>query len=151
LRVLQDRKNRPLGAHQEREIDVRGIAATNRDLPREIERGRFCFDLFQRLKVLSIHLPSLRDRPSDIPLSIDHFLEVMRLRHGYVRRPQIRGEAVDLLCNYSWPGNVRELEAMIESLSARAGDGGCITHAQARREIARFECEAATIGSSEVV
>jgi transcriptional regulator with PAS, ATPase and Fis domain len=149
LRVLQERKNRPLGTHREREIDVRVIAATNRDLPREIGAGRFCHDLFYRLKVYSIQIPSLRDRPSDIPRLVEHFLKVMKMRHGYASESRITAEAVDLLSGYRWPGNVRELEAMVESLTARAGDGGCITAAQARRELIRFEQETVSVGGGE--
>ena len=149
LRVLQEHKNRPLGAHQEREIDVRVIAATNRDLPREIREGRFCLDLFYRLNVLSIQMPSLRERLADLPLLIEHFLGVMKERHSYACRPEIEPEAIDLLYRYCWPGNVRELEAVVERLSAMAGDGGLITDAQARRQVAEFERLAAMLSGSE--
>jgi transcriptional regulator with PAS, ATPase and Fis domain len=134
LRVLQGHKVRPVGAHEERTIDVRVIAATNRDLTREVEQKRFRHDLYYRLHVLSIHIPSLRQRPLDILPLTQYFLRVMRERLGFAHSVEIEEDAMHALSNYRWPGNVRELESMLERMAAEAEDGGCITVEQVRRE-----------------
>jgi two-component system, NtrC family, response regulator AtoC len=113
LRSLQEGKIRKLGDTQDVDIDVRVIAATIRDLNREVEQGRFREDLFYRLNVLQIFVPPLRERTEDIPLLVDHFIEKNNARLG----TQIRGLDLNsrkLLMNYHWPGNVRELENLIE-------------------------------------
>lgn len=114
LRVLQDREVRPVGADQSSSIDVRVIAATNKDLAHEIEAGTFREDLFYRLQVIPIHLPPLRSRRSDIPLLINHFLARANRKYGLSAR--ISEEASVYLWEYDWPGNVRELENVVERL-----------------------------------
>jgi len=112
-RVLQEGKVRPLGSTEEIDVDVRVIAATNKDLEKAIAAGEFREDLFYRLSVIPIHVPALRERREDIPLLARHFLERFRKEmekpiHG------ISPEAMGLLETYDWPGNVRELENTIE-------------------------------------
>jgi DNA-binding NtrC family response regulator len=113
LRVMQEREFMRLGGMETIKVDVRIIAATNVDLKREMEEGRFREDLFYRLHVISIHLPALRERKDDIPVLAQHFLEKYGEENG---RPvlEISPEALDLLMDYDWPGNVRELENVIE-------------------------------------
>jgi DNA-binding NtrC family response regulator len=113
LRVLQEREFEPLGAERTQRVDVRVIAATNRDLKQLVTDGKFQEDLYYRLNVIPIHIPPLRERREDIPVLIEHFLEKHRQRTG---KPVtgIDTEAVDALRRYDWPGNVRELENTIE-------------------------------------
>ncbi len=113
LRVMQEREFMRLGGMETIKVDVRIIAATNVDLKREVEEGRFREDLFYRLAVIAIHLPSLRDRKDDIPLLVQHFLEKYGSENA---RPNLEmaPESLDLLMEYDWPGNVRELENVIE-------------------------------------
>ena len=113
LRVLQERKLRPLGGNVQVPVDVRVIAATNRDLKSAIHEGLFREDLFYRIAVITIHVPSLRERPEDIELLADHFLRVHSQRAGK-SVAAITPEALLRLKEYSWPGNVRELENTIE-------------------------------------
>jgi two-component system, NtrC family, response regulator PilR len=113
LRVLQDRRFRPLGSTQEVQADVRVIAATNQDLPKSVAEGRFREDLFYRLNVLSIKLPPLRDRDEDIPLLAEHFLQQFASQMGKGVRT-ISAEALALLQQHRWSGNVRELQNAIE-------------------------------------
>ncbi|MEM9067382.1 MAG: sigma-54 dependent transcriptional regulator [Myxococcota bacterium] len=113
LRVLQEGTIRPLGATSDREVDVRVVAATVRDLQEEVREGRFREDLFYRLNVLQIDIPPLRQRKEDIPLLIEHFID----RHNGKLGTEIRGVSAGarkLLLDYPWPGNVRELENVIE-------------------------------------
>jgi two-component system response regulator PilR (NtrC family) len=113
LRVMQEREFMRLGGMETIKVDVRIIAATNVDLKKEMEEGRFREDLFYRLHVISLHLPSLRDRKEDIPPLAQHFLEKYgeeNSRHNLELTP----DALDLLMEYDWPGNVRELENVIE-------------------------------------
>ena len=113
LRVLQEREFEPLGAERTQRVEVRVIAATNRDLTQLVNEGKFQEDLFYRLNVIPIHIPPLRERREDIPVLIDHFLEKHRQRTGK-RITGIDPEVVDALRKYDWPGNVRELENTIE-------------------------------------
>lgn len=113
LRVIQEREIKPVGGTNTTRVDVRLIAATNRDLEQEIVKGRFREDLFYRLNVIPIHLPPLRERREDIPLLIRHFLDKYAQNTEAGKR-EVSEEAMDLLMNYSWPGNVRELENVIE-------------------------------------
>jgi two-component system, NtrC family, response regulator PilR len=113
LRALQERTVKPVGSVHEREIDVRVIAASNRDLEEEVARGRFRQDLFYRLNVVPIRLPPLRDRRVDIPLLAEHFLRRFAAELGRPA-PVIAPAAMAALCARDWPGNVRELENVIE-------------------------------------
>ena len=115
LRVLQQKEVRPLGSNRSLKVDVRVIAATNRDLEVEYRAGRFRKDLFFRLNVVSLHLPPLRDRRSDIAVLAQHFL-----RRSSQRNLQISPAAMDALLRYDWPGNIRELENCIERAVALA-------------------------------
>jgi DNA-binding NtrC family response regulator len=113
LRVLQHREVIPVGATDPQPIDVRLIAATNRELEEEIRRGSFRTDLFYRLNVIALHLPTLRQRAEDIPLLATHFL--MRIAELRQEAPkELSKSALEALSNYSWPGNVRELENALE-------------------------------------
>jgi DNA-binding NtrC family response regulator len=113
LRVLQEREFEPLGAERTQHVDVRVIAATNRDLKQMVSDGKFQEDLYYRLNVIPIEIPPLRERREDIPALIDHFVEKHRQRTGK-RIDGIDPAASDLLQRYEWPGNVRELENTIE-------------------------------------
>lgn len=113
LRVLQDRKFMHLGGIQEIQVDVRIIAATNVDLKQLVKEGKFRDDLYYRLNVITIDLPSLRQRKEDIPLLVDFFLQRYSEENGRPTR-RITPEALRPLMAYSWPGNVRELENVIE-------------------------------------
>ena len=113
LRVLQERKFTPVGSNREIEMDVRIIAATNRNLEDLIEKGTFREDLFYRLNVIPIFLPPLRDRKDDIERLAGHFV----LKFNGIHHKQIRGivpEAMNSLLRHDWPGNIRELENVIE-------------------------------------
>src|SRR5450755_2202796 len=112
-RVLQEGKVRPIGSTEESDVDVRIIAATNKDFEKEIAEGRFREDLYYRLSVIPVHLPSLRERKEDIPLLARHFLEKFR---KVMEKPieSISPEAMSRLEAYDWPGNVRELENTME-------------------------------------
>ncbi len=113
LRVLQEGEFIPVGSTRHRKVDVRFLAATNRDLEAEVRAGRFREDLFYRLNVITLHLPPLRERPEDIEPLARHFLEKASAKTGRrVRR--ITQEALAALQRYEWPGNVRELENAIE-------------------------------------
>jgi DNA-binding NtrC family response regulator len=115
LRVLQEQKVRRVGSNVLIPLDVRIVAATNKDLSVLIRAGQFREDLYYRLSVVTIQLPSLEERPEDIPLLVDHFLERFNQRNR--RRVNIGEGAVSLLASMSWPGNVRELENLIERLA----------------------------------
>ena len=118
LRALQEKKIRPVGGTGERDIDVRVVAATNRNLKEEVEKGRFRLDLFHRLAVFHLKVPALRERPEDIPdLARTICDEVARARG---RRLELSDEAIKALANRSYPGNVRELRNLIESAAAVA-------------------------------
>ncbi len=112
LRVLQERKVRPVGAHEETGVDTRVIAATNRDLASMVKQGSFREDLFYRVSVIPIELPPLRERREDIPELVEHFVEKFCRQTG--RQLRVSERARELLEGYSWPGNVRELEHTIE-------------------------------------
>ncbi len=112
LRVLQERKVRPVGAHEELEVDARVIAATNRDLPQMVKAGTFREDLYYRISVIPIELPPLREKTEDISNLAEHF--VQKFCRQTNRDLRISERAAELLERYSWPGNVRELEHTIE-------------------------------------
>jgi transcriptional regulator with GAF, ATPase, and Fis domain len=113
LRVLQEREIEPLGSESSEHVDVRVIAATNRDLRHLVDDGRFQSDLFYRLHVVPIDVPPLRERPEDIPLLVEHFVAKHAARSGRAIRA-LDEDAVAWLTQYRWPGNVRELENTIE-------------------------------------
>ena len=123
LRVVQDREVRPLGGSVLRRVDVRLIAASNRDLGRMVEAGTFRSDLYYRLRVFTIHLPPLRQRRDDLPLLIEHFVARFNHRHGTTfalpAAPALRP-----LLEHRWPGNVRELENTVESVLILANATG---------------------------
>jgi DNA-binding NtrC family response regulator len=122
LRVIQERKFEPVGSAKTIDVDVRIIAATNVDLEKAVAEGDFREDLFYRLNVIPIHIPALRDRRSDIPYLLHHFVQSFNQE----KKRNIGGftpEALDILVNYGWPGNVRELENLIERLAILKGDG----------------------------
>jgi DNA-binding NtrC family response regulator len=113
LRVLQQRVVVPVGSHEELPVNVRVLAATNRDLAVEVNEGRFREDLFYRLNVVAIRTVPLRDRPEDVPILADRYLAQLAGRHGMPMCTLSR-EAIDVLQQYPWPGNVRELENVLE-------------------------------------
>ena len=126
LRVLQEGSVRRVGADHERTINVRVVAATNRDLENEVSEGRFREDLFWRLNVIHLHIPPLRQRPFDIPLLVEHFLSKLVERSTYPSLT-VSPEALAVLTAYFWPGNVRELENVLERAMALA-DGPILNH-----------------------
>jgi two-component system, NtrC family, response regulator AtoC len=119
LRALQEGEVRRVGSEQPLLVDVRAVAATNRELNDDVEAGRFRKDLYWRLNVVGIRLPPLRERPEDVPLLVDHFIEKHALRMDVPPLP-VCTEALSLLVGYSWPGNVRELENALEHALAMA-------------------------------
>jgi transcriptional regulator with PAS, ATPase and Fis domain len=122
LRVLQERQFEPVGSDRAVQVDVRVVAATNRDLHVAAREGKFREDLFYRLNVLPVHLPSLREREGDIPLLVKHFLALHGLRKAK-RVARIEPEAMAVLEAYRWPGNVREVENLVERLIVLNEDG----------------------------
>ena len=113
LRVLQDREFEPLGAERTQKVDVRVIAATNRDLRQLVSEGKFLEDLFYRLNVIPIEMPALRERREDIPLLVEHFVKRFAERTGK-KIDGVDEKAMTELTRYEWPGNVRELENTME-------------------------------------
>jgi DNA-binding NtrC family response regulator len=121
LRVLQQRTVVPIGSHQEIPIDVRIVAATNRDLEREVREGRFREDLYYRLNVVSLRTLPLRDRPQDIEDLARHFLEKLTVEHGLPPK-RLSCNAIARLLRHAWPGNVRELENVLERAAFSSRD-----------------------------
>ena len=121
LRVLQERRFERVGGSQSIEVDVRVIAATNRNLKRLVAQGTFREDLYYRIHVVKIDLPPLRERPEDIPLLATHFVNKCT-RPGDVPR-QISPRTMEVLLNYRWPGNIRELENAVERACVTSRDG----------------------------
>lgn len=122
LRVLQERRFEPVGGTKTIEVDVRVIAATNSNLEKSVEQGRFREDLFYRLNVIPVSVPPLRQRQSDIPLLFHHFMQ----NFNSSKNRQLKGisqEAMHMLLSYSWPGNIRELENLVERLAIIKGEG----------------------------
>lgn len=140
LRFLQERQFERVGGNETIAVDVRVIAATNRDLTKMVAEGRFREDLFYRLNVINLEMPALRDRPSDIPLLAGHFLK----RFADENAKPIRGfsgDALERLAGYSWPGNVRELENVVERAVVMAQDGQ-ITSAELPPQLAASKARA---------
>ena len=113
LRVLQEKEFERVGGNRTIKTDVRVIVATNKDLRREVNEGRFRMDLFYRLNVFPIQVPALRERVNDIPVLVDYFTARLAARTGKKIR-QIQKCSLQLLRQYSWPGNIRELQNVIE-------------------------------------
>jgi len=122
LRVLQEQRFEPVGSTKTHQVDVRVIAATNQDLEKAVREKRFREDLYYRLNVIPIHIPPLRDRTSDVPLLIKHFIDKFAASNVH----QISGisdDAMRIMMGYRWPGNVRELENMVERVVVLKHDG----------------------------
>ncbi len=113
LRVLEERRIRPVGSEQEIPVDVRVIAATNRDLKAEVAAQRFRQDLYYRLQVVEVTLPPLRERPDDLPLLVEHFISQLA-PYLDVPRLELDGRTLNRMAAYDWPGNVRELRNFVE-------------------------------------
>ena len=120
LRALQEGKITRVGADKDINVDVRVIAATNKDLLKEVEEKRFRLDLYHRLSVIIIHVPSLNERKDDIPLLVDRFLSDICSEYG-VAKKSIDDEALKLLQEYNWTGNIRELRNVVERLIILSG------------------------------
>ncbi|HUI66201.1 MAG TPA: sigma-54 dependent transcriptional regulator [Bacteroidota bacterium] len=114
LRALESKNIRRLGGHEDIDVDVRVVAATNQNIHEALEAGSLRADLYYRLSVVEIHLPPLRERKEDIPLLADHFLEILCAKHQKGLK-QFSAESMELLKAYDWPGNVRELRNITES------------------------------------
>ncbi len=121
LRVLQEKKLSRVGSDKDIVVDVRVIAATNKDLRKEIEKGNFREDLYYRLSVVVIRVPSLDERKDDIPLLVDHFVQQLSAEKGMLAR-SFSPEAIKLLQEKSWPGNIRELGNVVERLMIFGGN-----------------------------
>src|SRR6185295_16015672 len=114
LRVLQEKEFERVGGNRTIKTDVRVIAATNKDLCREVNEGRFRMDLFYRLNVFPVHVPALRERVNDIPILVDYFAARFAARTGK-KLSQIEKQSLSAMQQYSWPGNIRELQNVVES------------------------------------
>ena len=114
LRVIQDKEIERIGGEKTIKVDVRIIAATNRDLKKLVEEGKFREDLYYRLNVIPIYIPALRERKEDIPLLVEYFLDAYNKKHN--KSVKISPEALKVMMDYEWSGNVRELENLIERL-----------------------------------
>src|SRR5579863_1545443 len=144
LRVLQERCVRPVGGSDEIAIDVRVIAATNRDLERQVAESTFREDLYYRLSVIPVTVPPLRERREDLPLLVSHFLRkyLPAARKNIVR---VKSDSLSALANYDWPGNVRQLENTVER--AVALETGDELHVELPVERARVRAAAAGVGA----
>jgi two-component system response regulator AtoC len=125
LRVLQEREFEPLGSERTQRVDVRVIAATNRDLRQMVAEGKFQEDLYYRLNVIPVHIPPLRERREDLPSLINFLLARGAQRFG-AAPPRPDAEAEEILIAHDWPGNVRELENVLQRATILA-EGECIT------------------------
>jgi transcriptional regulator with PAS, ATPase and Fis domain len=142
LRVLQEGTFTPVGDTEMRRVDVRIIAATNRDLKAMVTAGEFREDLYYRINVINLHIPPLRERREDVPLLIEHFLQ-RHAMHGRGVRRELSERCIERMLAYRWPGNVRELENEIERLVVLSGAEPVITEAllsaRIRDEVARAQ------------
>ena len=146
LRVIQEKSVRPIGAQKEMPIDVRILSATHKDLTELVEMGEFRQDLFYRINVIELHVPSLRERSGDIPLLANHILERMAGQSS-VSPPVLSQEAMDALMHYPFPGNVRELENIMERAITLC-DGNTIQTADLRlTAISASTAQGASAGS----
>ena len=121
LRALQENEIRRVGSDKTIKVNVRVIAATNKNLQQEIEKGNFREDLFHRLNVIPIHVPNLKDRKEDIPLLVKHFIQLICNEQGW-KNKSINDEAIQALQAHDWPGNIRELRNVVERLIILSGD-----------------------------
>lgn len=121
LRALQENKISRVGSDKDIKVDVRVVAATNKKLKKEISKGRFREDLYHRLAVILINVPSLNERREDIPLLVDHFSSLIAAQQGNSKREFSEG-ALDLLKSYNWTGNIRELRNIVERLTILGGE-----------------------------
>ena len=121
LRALQENEITRVGSDKTIKVNVRVIAATNKNLQQEIEKGNFREDLFHRLNVIPIHVPNLKDRKEDIPLLVNHFIQLICNEHGW-KNKSINDEAIQALQAHDWPGNIRELRNVVERLIILSGD-----------------------------
>jgi two-component system, NtrC family, response regulator HupR/HoxA len=121
LRIIQEGTFIPVGGTETRKVDVRLLAATNRDLKDMVEKGTFREDLYYRINVINIRVPSLRERKEDIPLLVDHFLEKCAQEKGQKKKIMTK-RALEKIYDFPWPGNIRELENEVERLVVLAGD-----------------------------
>jgi two-component system nitrogen regulation response regulator NtrX len=121
LRVIQEMSFEKVGSEKTQNVDVRVIAATNKNIKEEISKGAFREDLFFRLNVVPIYVPPLSERKTDIPLLVEHFVKLMKKAEG-VSTEEFSKEALELLINYTWPGNVRELKNFVERVTIMSGE-----------------------------
>ena len=121
LRALQENEITRVGSDKTIKVNVRVIAATNKNLQQEIEKGNFREDLFHRLNVIPIHVPNLKDRKEDIPLLVNHFIELICNEQGW-KNKGINDDAIQALQAHDWPGNIRELRNVVERLIILSGD-----------------------------
>src|ERR1700689_3319598 len=136
LRFLQEREVRPLGSARAKKVDVRVIAATNRDVQKMVEEGKFREDLWYRLNVVRLTVPPLCERPTDIPLLVHHFLQ--RYNERYRLDTRLADSGVKAMQEYSWPGNIRQLQHMVERLTILA-PGGRIDDTAVRQAIEQMD------------
>ena len=144
LRVLQEQEVRPVGSLQRIKVEFRVIAATNRDLNREVSAGRFREDLFHRLNVVRLTVPPLRERREDIPLLIERFLELAPERYS------LSHEASEALMRYDWPGNVRELQNCLERMMS-LNSGPLLQFADLPSSVINYARSRAGVASAAVV
>ncbi len=115
LRVIETQEFQRVGGNKNIKVDVRIVSATNKDLAEEVKKGNFREDLFFRLNVIPIKVPALRERPEDIPLLVEHFLDILATEYGQQKK-SVSAEALRALQNHTWPGNIRELRNVLERL-----------------------------------
>jgi transcriptional regulator with GAF, ATPase, and Fis domain len=120
LRALQEGKITRVGADKDISVDVRVVAATNKDLLKEVDEKNFRLDLYHRLGVIIIHVPSLNERREDIPSLIEYYLEMIAVEYGQTKK-EIMKDALALLTDYNWTGNIRELRNVVERLVILSG------------------------------
>ena len=121
LRALQESKVSPVGSDKEIKVDVRVIAATNKNMQKEIEAGKFREDLYHRLSVIEIYVPPLDERKADIPLLVEHFARIIAEEQGSVPK-KFDDKAIETLQNFNWTGNIRELRNVVERLIILGGE-----------------------------
>ncbi len=123
LRALESREVKPVGANQRTKVNCRIVAATNRNLEKEVQNGNFREDLYFRLAVIKVRLPPLRNRPEDVPLLVNHFVEALRQETPGLGKLQISYETMAKIQRFHWPGNVRELKNFVERAILLADEG----------------------------